>query len=164
MLYTKNNVIFPANHFNRYLEVVEKNWSVLKAAEWFIFARGVLKPVSYLSASNDYLNGFCLFNRKNYRFFLPLPNSSEFLQAGILYNVFPLYLHFFSVSFLVSIITVLFIFRFATWIVNWFIKCKYYCDVFSSVYYGLSYSENDISLGLIWNWHKTEEGSINTEF
>ena len=33
-----------------------------------------------------------------------------------------------------------------------------------SVYYGLSYSENDISLGLIWNWHETEEGSINTEF
>ena len=45
----------------------------------------------------------CLFNRKNYRFFLHLPNSSVFLQAGILYNVFPLHLHFFSVSFLVSI-------------------------------------------------------------
>ena len=42
--------------------------------------------MSYLSASNDYLNGFCLFNRKNYRFFLPLPNSSDFLQAGILYK------------------------------------------------------------------------------
>lgn len=59
------------NHFNRYLEVAEKNWSVLKAAEWFIIARGVLKPVSYLSASNDHLNGFCLFNRQNYRFFYP---------------------------------------------------------------------------------------------
>ena len=54
MLYTKNYVIFPQNHLNRYLEAVEKSWSVLKAAEWFIFARGVLKPVSYLSASNDH--------------------------------------------------------------------------------------------------------------
>lgn len=81
-----------------------KKLECFKGSRMIFFSRGVLNPVSYLSTSNDYFNGFCLFNRKNYPFFVPLPNSSDFLQAGILYNVFPLHLHFFSVSFLVSII------------------------------------------------------------
>ena len=43
-VYTKQRNI-SQNHFNRYLEIVKKDLSVLKAVEWFVFAREALKPV-----------------------------------------------------------------------------------------------------------------------
>ena len=58
------------NYSNRCLEIVKKGFGVLKAVEWFVFAREAHKPDQWFSVSNRDFNGFSIvaffFKMKGY--------------------------------------------------------------------------------------------------